>query len=82
MSSYKKVTKHPYTKEFEKAEWIDNYYGRRNYGVRFPSDNRVFPADKFLWEFEQNSEHICCNGECNHDDCCGKVEENCPLKNK
>jgi len=22
--------------------------------------------------------HICCDGECNHDDCCGKVPENCP----
>lgn len=22
--------------------------------------------------------HICCDGECNHDDCCGKVEANCP----
>lgn len=24
--------------------------------------------------------HECCDGECNHDDCCGKVEANCPLK--
>ena len=24
------------------------------------------------------SKHICCDGECNHDDCCGKVEANCP----
>lgn len=24
--------------------------------------------------------HECCNGECNHDDCCGKVLANCPLK--
>jgi len=23
--------------------------------------------------------HICCDGECNHDDCCGKIKENCPL---
>lgn len=23
--------------------------------------------------------HICCDGECNHDDCCGKVKANCPL---
>lgn len=22
--------------------------------------------------------HTCCDGECNHDDCCGKVPENCP----
>ena len=25
--------------------------------------------------------HICCDGECNHDDCCGKVEANCLLLN-
>ena len=24
--------------------------------------------------------HICCDGECNHDDCCGKVKDNCPNK--
>ena len=23
--------------------------------------------------------HECCDGECNHDDCCGKIPENCPL---
>ena len=22
--------------------------------------------------------HECCDGECRHDDCCGKVPENCP----
>lgn len=26
----------------------------------------------------KTEKHICCDGECNHDDCCGKVEENCP----
>ena len=25
-----------------------------------------------------NEKHECCDGECNHDDCCGKVEANCP----
>lgn len=25
--------------------------------------------------------HECCDGECNHDDCCGKVEANCPNHN-
>lgn len=23
-------------------------------------------------------DHECCDGECDHDDCCGKVEANCP----
>ena len=26
--------------------------------------------------------HICCDGECNHYDCCGKVKENCPNYSK
>ena len=26
--------------------------------------------------------HQCCDGECNHDDCCGKVKENCRYKCK
>jgi hypothetical protein len=29
---------------------------------------------------EQLITHKCCDGECNRDDCCGKVEANCPLK--
>ena len=24
------------------------------------------------------TQHTCCDGECNHDSCCGKVPENCP----
>ena len=24
------------------------------------------------------TQHICCTGECNHDDCCDKIPENCP----
>jgi hypothetical protein len=26
----------------------------------------------------KKKKHICCDGECNHDDCCGKIKENCP----
>lgn len=26
------------------------------------------------------NKHSCCDGECHHDDCCGKVEVNCPSK--
>lgn len=55
MSSYKKMTKHPYTGKFEEAEWLDGYYGKHDYGVKFPSDNKVFPADKFTWEFPSDS---------------------------
>ena len=29
-------------------------------------------------ESSKQEKHVCCDGECNHDDCCGKVPENCP----
>jgi len=32
-----------------------------------------------MYEFKHIDDHECCDGECNHDDCCGKVEANCPL---
>lgn len=43
MSSYYKTTKNPYTGEWEKAQWIDNYFGPRHYGVLFPSGVKVDP---------------------------------------
>lgn len=30
-------------------------------------------------EMEEIKTHECCDGECNHDACCGKIEANCPL---
>lgn len=43
MSNYFQLTKHPVTGEIERAEWIDDYFGRHKYGVRFPSDTpRVY----------------------------------------
>lgn len=26
----------------------------------------------------KDEKHVCCDDECNHDSCCGKVSENCP----
>lgn len=49
MSSYQKQTVHPETKQIENAEWLDDYFGQHNYGVRFPSDGKVFRADEFDW---------------------------------
>jgi len=49
MSSYREYTEHPETKQPELAEWLDNYFGNHNYGVRFPSDGKVFRADEFDW---------------------------------
>ena len=42
MSNFMWVTKHPKTGKEEMAEWLDNYYGSHEYGVRFPSDGEVF----------------------------------------
>jgi hypothetical protein len=39
MSTYQQETKHPKTGEWERATWCDDYFGERNYGVSFPSDN-------------------------------------------
>lgn len=56
MSDYLRKTKNPRTGEFEVAEWLDDYYGKHRYGVRFPSDNgEVRPADGRDWEFADES---------------------------
>lgn len=41
MSSYQRVTKHPETGEFQVADWLDDYFGRHRYGVKFP-DGKIF----------------------------------------
>ena len=47
MSTYSRQTKHPFTNEWHEATWIDDFYGRHNYGVQFPGgdtyDPRKFP---------------------------------------
>lgn len=45
MSSFIKETKNPRTKKMEKAEWLDDYFGHRIYGIRFP-DGRVYEEDE------------------------------------
>lgn len=45
MSSYKKITRHPQTHQYEDAHWIDDYFGPHIYGVRFESDDKVYPVD-------------------------------------
>jgi hypothetical protein len=51
VSNYTRRTRHPVTGEFQDADWLDNYFGRWAYGVRFP-DGRVFRAADYQWEFE------------------------------
>lgn len=45
MSTYTSITKHPQTGEYEVAEWRDDYFGQHIYGVEFPSDGKIYPAD-------------------------------------
>jgi hypothetical protein len=48
MSTYSKLTKNPDGGEWENASWIDDFFGKHNYGVIFPSHpNVVFdPRDQ------------------------------------
>lgn len=43
MSSYTRMTKNPKSGEFEQAEWLDDYFGSHQYGVRFPDGSVVEP---------------------------------------
>lgn len=45
MSNYQQPTKHPETGRIEVADWLDDYFGRHRYGVRFP-DGKVFRASE------------------------------------
>jgi hypothetical protein len=46
MSSYNAITRHPNTGKYHLAEWKDNYFGDHLYGVKFPEDDVVYPADQ------------------------------------
>ncbi len=45
MSNYTAKTFHPDTGKLEDADWLDDYFGRHVYGVRF-SDGSVHHAHK------------------------------------
>lgn len=49
MSNYMKVTRNPATKAFETAYWMDDYFGKHRYGVRF-DDGGVYMEDTFTDE--------------------------------
>ena len=52
MSSYYLKTKHPLTDKWEKAMWIDDYFGSHHYGVKF-SDDSVWDPEKIKLETEK-----------------------------
>ena len=45
MSSYEQNTINPDTGKIESAVWLDDYFGRHRYGVRFPS-GKVFRGEE------------------------------------
>jgi len=45
MSNFVAPAIHPKTGEIEQAEWLDDYYGRHRYGVRF-ADGRVYRTEQ------------------------------------
>jgi hypothetical protein len=47
MSNFKQMTNHPITGNLEFATWMDDYFGRHRYGVKFPSDGKVYEIAKF-----------------------------------
>ena len=44
MSNYRGTAIHPITKRRQEADWLDNYFGRREYGVRFVGEETVYRA--------------------------------------
>lgn len=50
MSTFIKKTKHPKTGEWENATWVDDAFGRHNYGIHFPSDNKTYDERDYEWE--------------------------------
>lgn len=46
MSDFYTETKNPATGEWETAHWMDDYFGRHRYGVKFPSGEIFDAADK------------------------------------
>lgn len=54
MSNFYRITKHPVTGKFERADWID---GRgHNYTIWF-SDGSVFKEHEHKWEYEDTNEY-------------------------
>ncbi len=54
MSSYSRMTKHPVTGEWHECRWLDDYFKRHHYGVKFPDGEIIDPWEVKLetkeWE--------------------------------
>lgn len=45
MSNYTRTTKNPFTSKWEEADWLDDHFGKHNYGVKFKDGTVVDPRD-------------------------------------
>jgi len=48
VSNFRRVAINPGTGEAQEAEFLDDYFGRHEYGVRFPGSPHVYRADDIL----------------------------------
>lgn len=46
MSSYYRSAYHPLTNTVKQASWLDDYFGRHMYGVRFDDDDKVYTPEE------------------------------------
>lgn len=53
MSNFTRLTKNPDTGKMEQTDWLDNYFGPHEYGVKFP-DGKVYKANDYKWEFGED----------------------------
>ena len=58
MSTFAKLTKNPATGKWEIATWIDDFFGRHQYGVKFP-DGTVYNPEyiKLQTKKDDSKEH-------------------------
>lgn len=45
MSSFYQAAFHPHERRIRKAMWLDDYFGRHRYGVRFDEGGPVFSPE-------------------------------------
>lgn len=45
MSTYTRIARHPQTRKYEYATFIDDYFAPHIYGVHFESDDKVYPLE-------------------------------------
>lgn len=85
MSSYTKKTKHPLTGKWEDALWIDDYFGKHIYGVKFPKTNEFFDSRNYILETKDpttitENDKVGKNKECYYPSC--KKKGICTYGNK